>query len=112
MDGDIWLQQEHAPVENLYNRSIDKLINEVPDEWVHGSDEQEEYFANLLSTRSALLPAIIRIIKKQKYRSKQRVSNKKKRTSIILRKKKYWDSPWGQMLKDPSIKIPGSYVYI
>ncbi len=106
MDGDIWLQQEYNHVENLYYRSIDEIINE----WVYGPDQQEEHFKNLLSTRSGLLPAIIRIIKKRKYRSKPRISNKKMRT-FILRNEKYWDSPWGQMLKDPSTKIPGSYLY-
>ena len=106
MDGDIGLQQEHSKLENLYNRSIDKLSNE----WVYGPDQQEEHFKNLLSTRSGLLPAIIRIIKKREYRSKPRISNKKRRT-FILRNKKYWDSPWGQMLQDPSTKIPGSYMY-
>ena len=84
MDGDIWLQQEYTHMENLYYRSIDKIINE----WVYGPDQQEEHFKILLSTRSGLLPAIIRIIKKRKYRSKPRISNKKKRT-FILRNKKY-----------------------
>ena len=34
MDGDIWLENEYAQVDNLYNRSIDEIINVVPDEWV------------------------------------------------------------------------------
>ena len=109
MDGDIWLEKEYSQAENLFNRCVDELINDVPDEWVYGPDQQEEHFKNLLSTRSGLLPAIIRIIKKRKYRSKPRFS-KKKRTNV-LRNKKYWDSPWGQMLKDSTTKIPGSYMY-
>ena len=103
MDVDVWLEKEYAQVENLCNRYIDEIINVFPDEWVYGPDQQEEHFKNLLSTRSGLLPAIIRNIKKRKYRSKPRIS-KKKRTSVLHNKKKYW----GKMLKDPTTKIPGT----
>jgi hypothetical protein len=82
MDGNIWLEKEYAQAENLYNRSIDELIHDVPDEWVYDPDQQEEHFKNLLSTRSGLLPAIIRIIKKRKCRSKPSIS-KKKRTNGV-----------------------------
>jgi hypothetical protein len=72
MDGDIWLQKEYVHADNLYNRSDEwTIINDVPDEWVYGPDQQEEHFKNLLSTRSGLLPAIS-IIKKRKYRSQPR----------------------------------------
>ena len=50
MDGDIWLEKEYSQAENLYNRCIDELINDVPDEWVYSPDQQEEHFKNLLST--------------------------------------------------------------
>ena len=41
MDGDIWLQKQYVHADNLYNRSDEwTIINDVPDEWVYGPDQQ------------------------------------------------------------------------
>ena len=59
-------------------------------------------------TSKTVYTALIRNIKKRRYRYVSRV--KKPRTSIS-RDKDYWRSPWGNLLRDPSVKIPGSYYY-
>ena len=51
--------------------------------------------------------ALIRIIKRRRYRYVSRV--KKSRTSIV-RNKEYWRSPWGNLLREPSVK--GSWILL
>ena len=66
-------------------------------------------FILLITILLKLYSALIRtIIKKRRYRYVSRV--KKPRTSIS-RDKDYWRSPWGNLLREPSVKIPGSYYY-
>ena len=61
----------------------------------------------LLELCIASLFALLR--SERRYRYVSRVV-KKSRTSIT-RDKDYWRSPWGNLFREPTVKIPGSYYY-
>jgi hypothetical protein len=86
------------------------LVNDAEDVWVKGPAKMSEDFIHLVNNESSktVYSALIRTINKRRYRDVSRV--KKPRTSIS-RDKDYWHSPWGNLLREPTVKIPGSYYY-
>ena len=84
------------------------LVNDAEDVWVKGPPKMSADFIHLIKNESSktVYSALIRTINKRRYRCVSRV--KKPRTPIF-RDKDYWRSPWGNLLREPSVKIPGSY---
>ena len=86
------------------------MVNDQEDEWVKGPAKMCADFMHLCNNDSskAVYSALIRVIKKRRYRYMRK--QKKLRTSV-KRSKDYWRSPWGNLLRNPAVKIPGSYYY-
>ena len=108
--GDLWVVQETEDLQRSFNKMVGGLVNDQEDEWVKGPAKMSADFIHLCNNDSTrtVYSALIRIIKKRRYRYVSRV--KKSQTSII-RDKEYWRSPWGILLREPSVKVPGSYYY-
>ena len=108
--GDMWVVQETEDLQLSFYKMVGGLVNDQEDEWVKGPAKMSADFIHLCNHDSSrtVSRALIRIIKKRKYRYVSRV--KKSRTSIVLNKE-YWRSPWGNLLREPSVKVPGSYYY-
>jgi hypothetical protein len=109
LDGDIWLVQATEHVQKNLYKVVAGLVNDAQDTWLNGPAEMGESFLNLCNnfdSDKSVQRALIRVIKKRRYRYVRKV--KKSRTSVP-RDKDYWRSPWGKLLRNPSVKVPGSY---
>jgi hypothetical protein len=106
--GDLWGVQETEDLQKDFNKMVGGLVNDdQEDEWVKGPAKMSSDFLHLCNHDSSrsVYRALIRIIKGRRYRYVSRV--KKSRTSIV----EYWRSPKGILLREPSLKVPGSYYY-
>jgi hypothetical protein len=110
LEGDIWLMQENEHIQKDLYKVVAGLVNDAQDPWVQGPAQMGEAFSNLCNFDSDKLVyrALIRVIKKRRYRYVRKA--KIPRTSVP-RDKDYWRSPWGKLLRNPSLKISGSYFY-
>ena len=108
--GDLWVVQEAEDLQKDFNKMVGGLVNDQEDEWVKGPAKMCADFIHLFNHDSSrtVSSALIRVIRGRRYRYVSRV--KKPRTSVA-RNKEYWRSPWGILLREPSVKVPGSYYY-